>query len=126
MTDPFLDSLASALAGQVATALGVAGSKALQKVRTLVRRKSEDDSETGAALEAAEQPSAGRPEVEALAQRLAEAGEQDPDFAAKLRSEGAQVHQEISASSGGVTNVNNGSAEKLIQARDIEGGITFN
>ena len=126
MTDPFLDSLASALAGQVATALGAAGVKALEKVRAVVRHKSEDDAETGAALEAAERPSAGQPEVDALARRLAEAGEQDPGFADQLQSEGAELHQVVSASGGGVTNVNNGSAEKLIQARDIQGGITFN
>ena len=126
MSDPFLDSLASALAGQVATALGAAGAKALKQVRAVVRRKSEDDAETGAALEAAEQPSAGQPEVEALARRLAEAGERDPGFADQLRTEGAELHQVVSASGGGVANVNNGSAEKLIQAQEIQGGITFN
>ena len=126
MSDPFLDSLASALAGQVATALGTTGAKALEKVRAVVRRKSEDDVETGAALQAAEQPTAGQPEVDALARRLAEAGEQDPGFADQLRSDGAELHQVVSASGGGVTNVNNGSTEKLIQARDIQGGITFN
>lgn len=126
MTDPFLDSLAAALGGQVAKALGSAGSKALEKVRELVRRRSEDDPETAAALEAAEQPSAGRPEAEALAQRLEEAGAEDPDFAERLRSEGAEVHQEISASGDGVTNVINGSAKNVVQAREVNGGITFN
>lgn len=126
MTDPFLDSLAAALGGQVATALGSAGSTALRKVRELVRRKSEDDPETAEALEVAEQPSSGQAEAEALARRLEEAGAEDPDFAQQLRSEGAELHQEISAAGDGVTNVINGSAKNVIQARDVDGGITFN
>lgn len=126
MTDPFLDSLATALAGQVATALGSASAKALEKVRALVRRKSEKDADTGAALDAAEQPSAGQPEIKALAERLDQAAKQDPQFDEQLRTEGAELHQEITASGNSVVNVNSGNADKLIQARDIQGGITFN
>lgn len=124
MTDPFLDSLAAALGGQVAVALGSAGSKALEKVRGLVRRKAEDDPDTGAALEAAEQSEAGRPEVEALARRLEQAGEDDPDFAQQLRSEGAQLHQVIR--NHGATNVVNGTAQNVVQTNTVEGGVTFN
>lgn len=124
MTDPFLDSLAAALGGQVATALGSAGSKALEKVRGLVRGKSQDDPDTGAALEAVEQPGAGRTEVEALARQLEDAGEQDPEFAQQLRSEGAELHQLIS--NHGATNVINGSARNVVQTNNVEGGITFN
>ena len=124
MTDPFLDSLATALAGQAATALGTAGAKALAKVRELIRRRREDK-ETLAALEAAE-TEAGEPQIKALAERLDRVSAQDPEFAEELRTEGAQVHQDITAGENSVVNVNHGNVDKLIQAREIHGGITFN
>lgn len=125
MTDPFLDSLATALATHVASGLSSAGSKALEKVRALVRGKAEEDGETRAALEAAER-TAGEAEIRALAERLDEARERDREFADRLSSEGEPVHREISAGDDGVVNVNSGNVDKLVQARDIQGGITFN
>lgn len=126
MTDPFLDSLATALAGQAATALGAAGSKALEKVRALVRGKAEQDPETRTALESAEQPSAGETEIRALAERLDRLRDQDREFAERLSSDGDPVHREISAGDDAVVNVNSGNVDKLVQARDINGGITLN
>jgi hypothetical protein len=126
MTDPILDSLATALAGQAITALGAAGGKAVQKVRELLRRRSEEDPETQAALEAAEQPSAGQPEIRALAERLDRVAEQEPELGEQLRAEGATVHKEISSSGNSVVNENSGNVDKLIQARDIHGSITLN
>ncbi|GAB3277124.1 hypothetical protein [Parasphingorhabdus pacifica] len=126
MTDPFLDSLATALAGQAAGVLGSAGSTALEKVRGLIRGRSEQDPEMGAALEAAEQPAAEEPTVRALAERLDRAATQDPEFAQQLRSDGAEVHREVTASEQSVVNTVSGNADKVIQAREIHGGITFN
>ncbi|MEV0085295.1 hypothetical protein [Saccharopolyspora sp. NPDC050642] len=126
MTDPFLDSLATALAGQAATALGAAGKQALEKVRDLLRRRSQNDPETRVALEAAEEDSAGQPQVKALAERLDQVCAEDAEFAEELRTEGAKVHEEISASDNAVVNVNRGEVKNLIQARTIEGNITFN
>lgn len=126
MTDPFLDSLAAALAGQAATALGAAGTKAVEKVRELIRHRSAQDPETQAALEAAEQPTAEEPAIQALAQRLDRAADQDEEFGRQLRAEGAAVHHEINASGQSVVNTISGNAEKVIQAREIHGGITFN
>lgn len=126
MIDPFLDSLAAALAGQAAAALGSAGTKALDKVRELVRRKAQQDPETQRALEAAEAPSASQTQVKALAERLDHAVEQDPEFAEQLRTEGAAVHNDITASNGGVVMHNSGTVDKLIQTNEIHGDITFN
>ncbi|GAA2790026.1 hypothetical protein [Saccharopolyspora taberi] len=125
MTDPFLDSLATALVGQAATALTAAGAKALVKVRDLLRRRSDEDPETLAALEAAENDP-GEPQIKALAERLDRASQEDAEFAEQLRTEGAQVHHDIRASDDSVVNVNHGNVDKLIQAREIHGGITFN
>ncbi|MDA3643235.1 hypothetical protein LZ318_20485 [Saccharopolyspora indica] len=125
MTDPFLDSLATALAGQAATALGAAGKAALTKVQELIRRRSERDPETKAALEAAEQ-SGDQPRITALAERLDQVCAEDAEFAEQLRAEGADVHNAISATEGGVVNLNHGQVKNLVQAREINGGITFN
>ncbi|MBB5155262.1 hypothetical protein [Saccharopolyspora phatthalungensis] len=125
MTDPFLDSLATALAGQVATALGAAGTQALAKVRELLRRRSQNDPETKAALEAAEQPSAGPPQITALAERLDQVCTEDATFADQLHTQGAEVHKAISAADDSVVNVNNGKVNNLVQAREIKGNITF-
>ena len=125
MTDPFMDSLATALATQVASGLSSAGSKALEKVRALVRGKAEEDPETRTALEAAER-SADDADIRALAERLDQVRAQDQEFADRLSSEGQPVHREISAGEGGVVNVFNGNADKVMQVRDVQGGITFN
>ncbi|QUH04752.1 hypothetical protein HUO13_31810 [Saccharopolyspora erythraea] len=126
MTDPFMDALATALAGQAVTALGAAGTKALAKVRELLRRRSDRDPETVAALEAAEGPDAGAPQIKALAERLDRVSQEDPDFGEELRAEGAPIHNDITASENSVVNVNHGNVDKLIQSREIHGGITFN
>lgn len=126
MTDPFLDSLATALAGQAATALGAAGKAALTKVRELIQRRSERDLETKAALEAAEQEGADQPRITALAERLDQVCAEDAEFAEQLRAEGAEVHNAISAAGDGVVNVNHGQVKNLVQTREFNGNITFN
>jgi hypothetical protein len=125
MTDPFLDSLATALAGQLATGLGAAGKAAVQKIREILQRRSERDPETHAALEAAQQPSAGQPEIKALAERLDQVAQRDQEFAEQVREARAVVHNEISAHDNSVVNHNTGNVGNLVQARDIQGGIHF-
>ncbi|GAA2348515.1 hypothetical protein GCM10009854_27310 [Saccharopolyspora halophila] len=123
--DPFLDSLATALGGQAAAALGMTGKAALEKVRELVRRRSEQDPQTQAALEAAEQPESGEEQIAALAERLDRVCTEDAEFAEQLRHEGQAVHNEI-VTSDNVVNINHGQATNLVQTREINGGITFN
>ena len=126
MTDPFLDALATALAGQAATALGAAGTRALEKVRGLLRRRSQHDPETKAALEAVEQQTVQQPQITALAERLDRVCTEDTAFAEELRTEGDEVYKEISAADDSVVNVNSGQVKNLIQARELNGNITFN
>ncbi|MBA8825142.1 hypothetical protein FHX42_002493 [Saccharopolyspora lacisalsi] len=126
MTDPFLESIAAALAGQAAAGLGAAGLKALEKVRELVRRKSQDDPRTQAALEGAEDRPADHPKVEALAERLDQVTTADPDFDGRLRSEGAAIHRELNATEGGVVNENSGTVTgTLVQGQNF-GDLTIN
>lgn len=124
MTDPFLDSLATALASQAATALSSAGRAALQKIRDLLGKRAARDPETQGVLEAA-QPAA--PEtVRALARRLDQVAQDDPELAGLISAARTVLSEEFTAIDGGVVNENRGTAQNLIQARDIHGGITFN
>ena len=125
MADPIMQSIATALAGQAATALTSAGKKALEKVRDLVRGKSANDPQTLAALEAAEDREPGHPKVQALAQRLDQLASHDPAFGEELRTNGEVLQQEINATAGGVVNHNSGQVNKLVQGHTF-GDITFN
>lgn len=125
MTDPFLDSLATALAGQAATALGAAGRAAVQKIRDLLAKRAARDPEAQAALEAARQPSAGPETVQALAQRLDRVAEDDQELAELIKTARTVLRQEFTVDNGGVVNQNTGTVRNLIQARDINGPITF-
>lgn len=129
MTDPVLDpimqSLASALAGQAASTLTAAGKKALEMVRDLVSRKAADDPRTHAALEAAEDREPDHPKVKALAKRLDQLAAQDPAFGQELRAAGEVLHEELSATTGGVVNKNSGQANTVVQGHTF-GNITFN
>ncbi|MFR9729573.1 hypothetical protein ACL03H_10115 [Saccharopolyspora sp. MS10] len=126
MVDPFFDSLANALGGQLATALGTVAQGALDKVRGLLRRRGEVDSETRAALESAQTGDAGEPQIRALAERLDRVAQDDPEFGEQLRAAGAEVHHDLSATRSRVVNQNTGSVRTLVQTEQINGDITFN
>ncbi|SDP69502.1 hypothetical protein SAMN04487905_107141 [Actinopolyspora xinjiangensis] len=125
MTDPFLESIAAALAGQAAATLSSAGASALRKVRELVRGKSEADPRTEAALEAAEDRPPEHPKVTALAERLERLESEDPEFGERLRDAGDPVHQELRASGNRTVNQFNGNAHNVVQGERFD-RIEFN
>jgi hypothetical protein len=109
--EPILVSIAAALAAKSATSL-----------YDFVKRRFAGREDAAAALEAAEGAPPDSPEVTTLATRLAEAETADPDFATELR----QLWQQVNATDGGVVNQITGNVTgKVVQARDIEGGISF-
>lgn len=111
MPEPILVAIAAALAG-----------KSVGNLYDLVKKKFASRKQAAAALEAAQGATPDSAEVLALSEHLAEAADADPEFAAALRATWAQ----ISASSGGVVNQVSGTVQgNLVQARDIQGGITF-
>lgn len=114
MPEPILVSIAAALAGKAATSL-----------YDLVKRRFAGRAGTQEVLTAAEGADADSAEVAALAEQLAAAERDDPAFGAALRAEWAtQVSQH--ATHGGVANQISGNVGgKVVQARDIEGGVTF-
>ncbi|MDQ3789014.1 MAG: hypothetical protein M3422_17440 [Actinomycetota bacterium] len=111
MPEPILVSIAAALAAKSATSL-----------YELVKRKFAGRKEAEAALTAAEGAPPESAEVAALATHLAAAENEDPGFGAELRN----TWQQVGATEGGVVNQITGNVSgKVVQARDIEGGVTF-
>ncbi|WP_028927090.1 hypothetical protein [Pseudonocardia acaciae] len=109
MPEPILTAIATALAGKAA-----AGLYQLVKDRFAERRAARE------ALEAATQAPDDPAAVAVLADRLAEAERDDPEFREALRSGWAEL-----ASGGVVNQVHSSVTGKLVQARDIHGNITL-
>jgi hypothetical protein len=108
-----LVSIAATLAAKSATSL-----------YDLVKRKFAGRKDAVAALEAADGTAPDSPEVAEVAARLASAAEEDPAFGVELRN----LWQQVSASQGGVANQISGNVTgsgRVVQARDIDGGVTF-
>ena len=111
MPEPILVAIAAALAAKSATSL-----------YDLVKRKFAGRKEAEAALEAADGAPPDSPEVTALATQLAAEETEDPAFGVELR----HTWQQVGASQGGVVNQITGNVSgKVVQARDIEGGVSF-
>lgn len=111
MPEPILVSIAAALAAKSATSL-----------YELVKRKFAGRKEAEAALTAAVGAPPESAEVAALATQLAAAENEDPEFGAELRN----TWQQVGATEGGVVNQITGNVSgKVVQARDIEGGVSF-
>jgi hypothetical protein len=114
MPEPILVSIAAALAGKVATSL-----------YDLVKRTFAGRADAAETLAAAEGAEPGSEEVAVLAQELADAERDDPAFAAALRAEWAGYVSQ-SAERGAIANQVGGSVTgKVVQARDIEGGVSL-
>lgn len=116
MVEPILVSIATALATKAAGSLYDLVRKAFTRHRPAA--VAELEAAQGAAPESAP--------VRVLAERLAEVSAADPEFAGQLRAEWARVDVSQQADNGGVTNSITGSVTgKVVQARDIQGGISF-
>jgi hypothetical protein len=115
MAEPILVSIAAALAGQT-----------IKSIYEAVKTKFGTRAKAKAALEAAAGKAPDSPEVAALATELAVVESEDPQFGTELRElwETASVTQ--NATAGGVTNNLSGNVTgKVVQARDIQGGVSF-
>ena len=111
MPEPILVSIAAAIAAKSATSL-----------YELVKRKFGGREEAERALTAADGAAPESTEVAALATHLAAAEAEDPAFATELRN----TWQQVAAREGGVVNQISGNVSgKVVQARDIEGGVSF-
>ncbi|MGB3444650.1 MAG: hypothetical protein WBA97_38410 [Actinophytocola sp.] len=111
MTDPVFVSIAAALAGKSVTSL-----------YELVRRKFGGKGDAAAALEGVPGASPDSAEVADLAAHLTAAEAGDPAFGLELR----HLWQQVAATRDGVVNQITGNVSgKVVQARDIKGGVRF-
>ncbi|MEU5690309.1 hypothetical protein [Actinosynnema sp. NPDC020468] len=112
MPEPVLVSIAAALS-----------SRAVAGLYDLVRTRFAGDQEATAALAAVEGARPDSPQVRALGQALADAERDDPGFASALRHE---YHRTRVDQHGEVNNSVSGTVHgTVVQARDIQGGISF-
>ncbi|GLZ36506.1 hypothetical protein [Actinokineospora sp. NBRC 105648] len=115
MPEPVLVSIAAALAAKSATSL-------YELVKTRFARRAE----AAAALEAAAGAAPESTEVATLAAELEREERQDPQFQSDLRSQWDTVATQLQADHGAVNNQITGNVSgKVLQARDIQGGISF-
>ncbi|MEV6622519.1 hypothetical protein AB0M83_40455 [Amycolatopsis sp. NPDC051106] len=115
MPEPVLISIAAALA-----------SRSVISLYKLVKKKFSDDPEATAVLEAAEGVAEDTPAIKKLRDKISEAQSKDPEFAKELHNEWERVRVENQAETGGVVNSVTGSVSgNVVQAREIQGGISF-
>lgn len=115
MPEPILMAIATALATKAATG-----------VYDLVKKKFSKDKKAIAVLESAEAAPSDQAAVKALAERLEVAEAEDAGFAEALRTEWGTVQVDQHAEQGGVTNSVTGNVSgKVVQARDINGNVSF-
>jgi hypothetical protein len=124
--DPMMTAVAAAVAGKLTESLTVSAKTALANLVKLVRKRFTTDATAQQALTAAEQAPDDTDRITALASQLQRLAAADPEFAARLRDGWSRTEAHLHASSGGVINQVSGNvAGNVVQARDIEGGISF-
>ena len=112
MPDEITMAIATTLATKGAEALAAGAQSAISALARFVRARLGRD--------ANESPSAS-----ALAEALRRAMADDPEFAASVRDLWRRASAELAADRDGVVNQFSGTGEKIVQARDITGNITF-
>ncbi|WNV82784.1 hypothetical protein [Umezawaea sp. Da 62-37] len=112
MPEPVLLSIATAVV-----------TKAVTGLYQLVKSKFADDPQATAVFEAAEAAGPGSPEVVELGETLERAERADPEFGRRLRGEWEKTSV---SQTGHITNQISGTVHgKVLQAGDIQGGVTF-
>ncbi|MFG1608589.1 hypothetical protein [Actinoplanes sp. NPDC049265] len=125
-----MTTIAVTLATKTAEGLAASGKAALEALARLVRRRFDGRTAVQTALAEAEEE--GKTEsteddrIEALRRALAQAIADDPSFEAELRDRWQALAPYLDASDGGVVNTVAGTVEgSVVQARDVNGGISF-
>ncbi|OLT47855.1 hypothetical protein BJF85_14610 [Saccharomonospora sp. CUA-673] len=111
MPEPILVSIAAALAGKASTSLW-----------ELVRTKFSGDDKALAELDAASDQPEDQERITRLAERLEEAGKQDPEFAKQLHAEWQQVNTQ-NVSGGMFNNQFNGPVGKNAYIDTVHGDL---
>jgi hypothetical protein len=124
-----LTTIAITLATKTAEGLVAGGRAAFEALARLVRRRFEGRVSAQAALADAGPDSDSATKdarVEILRRALAQAIADDPAFGVELRDRWRALSPYLNAGDGGVVNSVSGTVEgNLVQARDVNGGISF-
>ncbi|GAB3816779.1 hypothetical protein [Micromonospora zhanjiangensis] len=126
MDDQIVLAVATALATKGAEALGAGARSAIGSLFSLVRSRFGAGTRESAVLDAALAHPQEQWRHTALASTLADVMARDPDFTAALTDEWRRlVRSDVVAVQGEVVNHFSGTAGKVVQARDVQGDITF-
>jgi len=122
MVDAVLTAMATALATKGAEAVVAGARGAWDRLARLIRERLDGDD--ASALADAEQRPDSAAAVERLASALARVMAADPRLDEEARALWARASS-ASAADGGVVNQVSGHAERVVQARDVFGDISF-
>ncbi|SCF14834.1 hypothetical protein GA0070216_105326 [Micromonospora matsumotoense] len=119
-------AVATALATKGAEAFGAGAREAIASLFRLVRDRFGAGTRESVVLDGAVEHPEEQWRQTALASALAEVMARDPQFATALKSEWHRLAgPSIIAAQGQVANHFSGTAEKVVQARDVRGDIVF-
>jgi hypothetical protein len=124
--DPIMTEVAVAVAGKLTETLTAGAKAALGNLVQLVKKRFTGDDAAQHALTEAEKAPDDADRVTALANQLERLAADDPKFAEQLRGLWSQAGAHLHAETGGVVNEVSGSVSgHVVQARDIQGGVSF-
>ncbi|HZR52162.1 MAG TPA: hypothetical protein VFB06_21945 [Streptosporangiaceae bacterium] len=123
MADPITTAIAAAIAGGMAQSLGDQARASLTALAQRIREKLGRHPAAKAALDAALDDPSSSARVGELAHAIAEACEKDPEFGTEVRALWGRVRPNAVARDDGVVNTFEGSAEKVVQLRDVHGDL---
>jgi len=127
MPDPTIMAIATAVAGQTAQTLTAQATGALAEIVKRITRKFRDRPADLALLSNALDAQVSANEISQFADALQRAALDDPDFGREITAFWTQMRAETNtATSDGLVNTFHGHADKVIQLRDVHGGLTIN
>jgi hypothetical protein len=119
-------AVALTLATKAAEGLAAGGKAAFAALARLIKRRFQEHGPAQAALAEAEADPANATRIQSLREQLAQAAAEDPAFGHELRRLWRDLAPHLTADTGGVVNILSGSVGgNVVQARDVQGGISF-
>ncbi|APU16406.1 MULTISPECIES: hypothetical protein [Actinoalloteichus] len=126
MVDSVLVAIAAAVARQASGLLASGARSAVAALAKTIGDRFADDPQATAALTAAADDPQDDQRVERLAETIDRAAQEDAAFARRVQTLWEAARTEGTATGGGVVNQISGRVQgNVVQARDIQGGITF-
>jgi hypothetical protein len=126
VTEPITTSIATALATGVTAAVSDGVRALITQLASLVRERFRRSPHDQDVLESATRAPRDNSTVQRLSEALDQHMRDDPAFAARLRTLWAEIAAAEAGERDQLTNVVNGEVHgSIVQARDVQGGITF-